>query len=167
LTFFSSFLTLSTGKFELVMFLKIFKDFFFLFWAFLFIWFELYSSIDIGESYALGSLVTVLQREVNAILACSDYCRNANMHNMTLCIYVLIARLRCWLYPHIQFRLNFYTSAGYHCKISLITTGWDCFECQVNATLRPMRRLIGWLRLPLLWTGALCSIVSFSCPGYE
>jgi hypothetical protein len=39
-------------------------------------------------------------------------------------VYVLIARLRCWLYLHIQFCLNFYTSAGYHCKISLIITGW-------------------------------------------
>jgi hypothetical protein len=59
-------------------------------------------------------------------------------------VYVPIARLRCWLYLHIQFRLNFYTSAGYHCKISLITTGWNCFGCQVTATLRAMRRLIGW-----------------------
>jgi hypothetical protein len=56
---------------------------------------------------------------------------------------VLIARLRCWLYPHLQFRLNFYTSAGYHYKISLITKGWDCFGWQVTATLRAMRRLIG------------------------
>jgi hypothetical protein len=64
------------------------------------------------------------------------------MHNMRF-VYVLIARLHCWLHPHIQFRLNFYTSAGYHCKIS-ITTGWDCFGCQVTATLRAMRRLIGW-----------------------
>jgi hypothetical protein len=36
-------------------------------------------------------------------------------------VYVLIANLRCWLYPHIQFRLNFYTSASYHCKISRIS----------------------------------------------
>jgi hypothetical protein len=49
-------------------------------------------------------------------------------------VYVLIARLRCWLYPHIQFRLNFYTSAGYHCK--LITTGWDCFRCQVTGDIQ-------------------------------
>jgi hypothetical protein len=56
----------------------------------------------------------------------------------------MIARLRCWLYIHLQFRLNLHTSVGYHCKISLITTGWDCFGCQVIATLRAMRRLIGW-----------------------
>jgi hypothetical protein len=42
-------------------------------------------------------------------------------------VYVLIARLRCWLYPHIHFCLNFYTSSGYHCNITLITTGWDWF----------------------------------------
>jgi hypothetical protein len=86
-------------------------------------------------------------------------------------VYVLTARLRCWLYPHIQFCLNFYNSAGFHCKISIITTGWDCFGCQVTATLRAMRRLIGWggngLGLSLLWTGTLCSTVSFNCPGYE
>jgi hypothetical protein len=50
-------------------------------------------------------------------------------------VYVPMARLRCWLYIHIQFRLNFYTSAGYHCKISLITTGWDCFGCQEGGSL--------------------------------
>jgi ribonuclease HI len=68
-------------------------------------------TLDMGESYALGSLATVFQTEVYAILTCSDYCRSVNMHNMTICIYVLIARLRCWLYPHIQFRLNFNTRA--------------------------------------------------------
>jgi hypothetical protein len=59
-------------------------------------------------------------------------------------VYVLIAKLCCWLYLHIQSRLNFKTSSGHHCKISLITTGWDCFGCQVTATLRTLRRLIGW-----------------------
>jgi hypothetical protein len=53
-------------------------------------------------------------------------------------VYVLLAR-RCWLYPHIQFRLNFYTRVGYHCKIALITTGRDCFGCQVTAILRGIR----------------------------
>jgi hypothetical protein len=43
--------------------------------------------IDIRESYALGPLATVFQTEVFAILACSDYCRCTNMHNMTICIY--------------------------------------------------------------------------------
>jgi hypothetical protein len=100
-------------------------------------------TLDIRESYALGSLTTVFQTEVHAILACSDYCQSVNMQTWRF-VYVLIARLRCWLYPHIQFRLNFYTSTGYHCKISLITTGWDCFRCQVTATLRAMRKLIGW-----------------------
>jgi hypothetical protein len=51
-------------------------------------------TLDIWESYALGSLATVFQTEVYAILRCSDYCRSANMHNIT-----------------------------YHCKITLITTG--------------------------------------------
>jgi hypothetical protein len=43
-------------------------------------------SFDVRESYALGSLATVFQTEVYAILACSDYCWSANTHNMTICI---------------------------------------------------------------------------------
>jgi ribonuclease HI len=43
-------------------------------------------TLDITESYALGSIATIFQTEVYAILACSDYCRSANMHNMTNCI---------------------------------------------------------------------------------
>jgi hypothetical protein len=64
---------------------------------------------------------------------------------------VLIAKLHCWLYPHLQFWLNLYSSGGYHCKISPTTTGWDCFGCQFTATLRAMRRLVfwrGWARTP-------------------
>jgi hypothetical protein len=34
-------------------------------------------TLDMGESYALGSLATVFQTEVYTILACSDYCRSA------------------------------------------------------------------------------------------
>jgi hypothetical protein len=74
-------------------------------------------TLDIRESNAISSLATVFKTEEYAILTCSDYCRSANMHNMTICI------CSDRLYPHIHFRLNFYTSAGYHCKISLITTG--------------------------------------------
>jgi hypothetical protein len=51
------------------------------------------------------------------------------------------------LYTHIQFHLNYYTSAGYLCKISLITTGLDCFGCQITVPLRAIRRLIGWREL--------------------
>jgi hypothetical protein len=40
-------------------------------------------TLDIREYYALA---TVFQTEVYAILASSDYCRSANMHNMTICI---------------------------------------------------------------------------------
>jgi hypothetical protein len=43
-------------------------------------------TLDIGEFYALGSLATVFQTEVYAMFACSDYCRSANMHNITICI---------------------------------------------------------------------------------
>jgi hypothetical protein len=43
-------------------------------------------TLDKRESYALGSLATVFQTEVYPILACSDYCRSANLHNMTICI---------------------------------------------------------------------------------
>jgi hypothetical protein len=60
-------------------------------------------TLDIRESYALGSLATVFQTEVYAILACSDHCRSANMHNMTICICsdsktAFLAPLhQCWL----------------------------------------------------------------------
>jgi hypothetical protein len=40
------------------------------------------NTLDIRESYALDSLATVFQTEVYAILACFDYCRSANIHNM-------------------------------------------------------------------------------------
>jgi ribonuclease HI len=58
-------------------------------------------TLDIKESYALGSLAT-----------CSDYCRSTNMHNMTICIcsdskaalldlssYTISSKLlyQCWL----------------------------------------------------------------------
>jgi hypothetical protein len=46
-------------------------------------------TLDIRESYALGSLATVFQTEVYAIVF--------------VFVFVLIARLRCWFYPHIQF----------------------------------------------------------------
>jgi hypothetical protein len=82
-------------------------------------------TLDIRESYVLGSLATVFQTEVYAILACSDYCRRATMHKMTICICsdskAALLALSSIKILHIQFRLN--TSAGYHCKISLIRTG--------------------------------------------
>jgi hypothetical protein len=81
-------------------------------------------TLNIRKSYALGSLVTVFQTEVYAIFACSDFCRSANMHNMMICICSdsKAALLALSSYTYI-YRLNFYTSAGYHCKISIITTG--------------------------------------------
>jgi hypothetical protein len=95
------------------------------------------NTLEIRESYALGSLATVFPSR--GICNSRPYWllseREHAQHDAKLC---------CWLYPHIQFHLHFYTSAGNHCKISLITTGWDCFACQVTATLRAMRRLIGW-----------------------
>jgi hypothetical protein len=69
-------------------------------------------SDTLWDSYALGSLATVFQTEIYAILACSDYCRSANMHNMTICIssdsktrllalssYIISSKLlhQCWL----------------------------------------------------------------------
>jgi ribonuclease HI len=69
-------------------------------------------TLDIRKSYALGSLATVFQTEVYKILACSDYYRSANMHNMTICIcsdskaallalssYTISSKLlhQCWL----------------------------------------------------------------------
>jgi hypothetical protein len=42
-------------------------------------------TLDIWESYAFGSLTTVSQTvEVYSILACSDFCRSANMHKMMI-----------------------------------------------------------------------------------
>jgi hypothetical protein len=86
-------------------------------------------TLDIRESYALGLLATVFQTEVYAILACSDYFWSSNMHNMTICI--------CSDSKAALLALSSYT-------FSLITTGRDCFGCQVTVTLRAMKRLIGW-----------------------
>jgi hypothetical protein len=102
-------------------------------------------TLDIRESYALGSLATVFQTEVYAILSCSDYFRIAYMHNMTICVcsdskaallalfsYTISSQLlhQCWLTLQDLF--------------NKITTGCDCFGCQVTATLRAIRSLIGW-----------------------
>jgi hypothetical protein len=65
-------------------------------------------TLDIRESYSLGSFATVFQTKVYAILACSDYCQSANMHNMTICLcsallalssYTISSKLlhQCWL----------------------------------------------------------------------
>jgi hypothetical protein len=43
-------------------------------------------TLDIRESYALGSLASVFQTEVYAVRACSDYCPSVNIHNMTICV---------------------------------------------------------------------------------
>jgi hypothetical protein len=80
-------------------------------------------TLDIRESYALGSLATVFQTEVYAILACSDYCRSANMHNMTICICSDSKAALLALSSYTISSKLLHTSAGYHCKISLITTG--------------------------------------------
>jgi hypothetical protein len=67
-------------------------------------------TLDIRESYALGSFATVFHTEAYAILA--DYCRSAIMNNMTICIcsgskaallalcsYTISSKLlqQCWL----------------------------------------------------------------------
>jgi hypothetical protein len=49
-------------------------------------------TLDIRESYALGSLATVFQTEVYAILACSDYCRSANI-SLALSSYTISSEL--------------------------------------------------------------------------
>jgi hypothetical protein len=65
-------------------------------------------TLDIRESNAISSLATVFKTEEYAILTCSDYCRSANMHNMTICIcsdskalssYTFSSKLlhQCWL----------------------------------------------------------------------
>jgi ribonuclease HI len=43
-------------------------------------------SQDTGESYALGTLVTVFQSEVYAILMCSEKCRDLRLQNKIICI---------------------------------------------------------------------------------
>jgi hypothetical protein len=63
-------------------------------------------------------------------------------------ISVLVARLmRCWLHLHVQFRLSFYTSAGYHYRISLITIGEDFGKNELG--------------LRLMWNVALISTISW------
>jgi hypothetical protein len=64
----------------------------------------------------------ILYTEVYAILACCDYLRRANMHIMTICICSDSNAASLALSSYRISSINFYTSAGYHCKISLITT---------------------------------------------
>jgi hypothetical protein len=79
--------------------------------------------LEIRESHALGSLVTVFQTELYAILACFGYCRSTNRRIMMICLRSDSKAALLVLSTCIQFRLNFYTNADYQCKISLITTG--------------------------------------------
>jgi hypothetical protein len=80
-------------------------------------------TLDIGESYAIGSLATVFQAEVYAIFACSDYCRSANMHNMPICIsFDSKAALLALSSYIISSKLLYQYWLSYHCKVSLITT---------------------------------------------
>jgi hypothetical protein len=53
------------------------------------------------ETYALGSLFTVIPTEVYAIPACSDNFWSANLHNMTICICSVskAALLALYSYP--------------------------------------------------------------------
>jgi hypothetical protein len=95
-------------------------------------------TLDIRESYALDSLATVFHQRY---MQFSPVLTTVGARTCTTWrfVYVLIAGLRSWLYPHIQFCLNFYTSAGYYCKIS-------------PTTLRAMRRLVSWrewARIPI------------------
>jgi hypothetical protein len=39
-----------------------------------------------SEAYALGTIATVFQLEVYAILVCSKNCRNAQMRDKVICI---------------------------------------------------------------------------------
>ena len=43
-------------------------------------------SHNTGEAYALGTLATVFQSEVYAILSCSENCRNAQLRDKVICI---------------------------------------------------------------------------------
>jgi hypothetical protein len=95
------------------------------------------------------SLATVFQTELYAILACSDYCRSATMHNLTICICSdsKVALLALSSYP-ISSKLV------HQCWLSLQDLSYnnraDCFGCQV--TDRLATRLIGcreWARTPI------------------
>jgi hypothetical protein len=79
-------------------------------------------TLDISKSYAFGSLATVFETEVYAIFTCSNYCRSANTHNMTICICSDSKAALLALSSSTILSIYFYTSAGYLCKISPITT---------------------------------------------
>jgi ribonuclease HI len=126
---------------------------------------------DTRESYALGSLATVFQAEVYAILACSDYCRSANMHNMTICICsdskAALSALSVNFYPLISSKLL------HQCWLSLqdlsnnnrVRLLWVSGHCDIKGNKEADRP--AWMGLDSLWTRALCSTSSFNCPGYK
>jgi hypothetical protein len=124
-------------------------------------------TLDIRESYTLGSLATIFQTEVYAILACSDYCRSANLHNTTICIcsdskaallaqssYTISSALlqQCWLSVQDLSNNN---------RVRLF---WVPDHCDIKTNEEAGENEI---RLPLLWTVVLCSTVIFNCAGYE
>jgi hypothetical protein len=98
-------------------------------------------TLDIRESCALGSLATVFQTEVYAIVACSDYCRSANMHiNMTICISsdskAALLALSSYTVSSLllhQFWLSLQDLSNNN-KVRLCSVPCHC----------DMRRLIGW-----------------------
>jgi hypothetical protein len=104
-------------------------------------------TLDIMESYALISLATVFQTEVYAILTCSDYCRSANMHNMTICICS-------------DSKAALLALSAYAISSKLLHQYWLSLQDLSNNN-----------RVRLFCEEAdrltLCSTVSFSCPGYE
>jgi hypothetical protein len=100
--------------------------------------------LDIREPYALGSFAMVFQTEVYAIRACSDYCWSTNMHNMTICIYVLIARLRCWLYSHTEFLHQCWLTLQYLSNNNRVTLFWVPGHCDIKGKEADRLLKMGW-----------------------
>jgi hypothetical protein len=79
--------------------------------------------------YLAHLLRSCKQRYLQFLPVLTTVGRSTNIHNMTICI--------CSDRKTELLTLSSYTiPSGYHCKISLIRPGWDCFGCQVTATLR-------------------------------
>jgi hypothetical protein len=115
-------------------------------------------TLDKRESYALGSLATVFQTGLYAILACFDYCRSAHMHNMTIC---MCYDRNATLLALPSFKIS--SKILHHCWLSLQELSYNNRRSLFLDTrsLQYWGQWGGWQELTRIPIS-----VSFNCPKY-
>jgi hypothetical protein len=128
-------------------------------------------TLDIRESYALGSLATFFQTKVYVILSCCDNLRSAKAHIMTICVcsdskaallalfsYSILSKLlyQCWL--SLQDLSN----------NNMVRLCWMPGHCDIKGN-EEADRLARMGSDSYFWGPEPCVLltVSFNCPGYD